>query len=51
MERGIKKGLLQNFLANKSLLRNLPSILCQENGTRLKGITRLKGELCGNPAL
>ena len=22
-----------------------------ENGTRLKGITRLKGELYGNPAL
>ena len=43
--------LLQNFLTNKSLLRNLPSILYQENGSRLKGITRLKGELNGNPAL
>ena len=46
-----KTGLLQNFLANKSLFAAPPCILCQKNGTRLKGITHLKGELYGNPTL
>ena len=44
-------AVAKHFDKQKSFLRDHSSILCQENGIRLKGMTRLKGGLYGNPAL